>query len=238
MSLILEVQDLHAQYGKVEVLHGINLEIRSGEITALLGANGAGKTTTLRAISQMMVDTKGSIKLDGTVINDLPTAKIAHLGLGHVPDGRGTFLGLTTLENLRLGAHSRPSKKDLNKDIEQIYEYFPRLAERHSQQAGTLSGGEQQMLAIGRALMGKPKLLLLDEPSFGIAPLVVNDIFKILKRLNQDQGVSILIVEQNARLALDLADSAYLLETGRVVLHGPASEIKQNDAVRQAYLGV
>ena len=214
MSHLLEVRDLHARYGNTQVLHGLNLDVAEGQVTALLGANGAGKTTTLRALCQLMVQTTGSITLDGVALNSRNTEQIARLGVGHVPDGRGTFMALTTEENLRLGAFSRAS-----------------------QQAGTLSGGEQQMLAIGRALMGRPRLLLLDEPSFGLAPLVVKDIFAIMRRINQEQKVSILLVEQNAKLALDIADTAYLLETGRVVLHGPSSDMRSNDAVRRAYLG-
>ena len=237
MKTLLEVRDLHARYGNTQVLHGLNLDVAEGQVTALLGANGAGKTTTLRALCQLMVQTTGSIRLDGEVIDTRNTEQIARAGVGHVPDGRGTFMALTTEENLRLGAFSRPSRDGVADDMEKVYQYFPRLRERHAQQAGTLSGGEQQMLAIGRALMGRPRLLLLDEPSFGLAPLVVKDIFAIMRRINQEQGVSILLVEQNAKLALDIADTAYLLETGRVVLSGPSSDMRNNDAVRRAYLG-
>lgn len=237
MSQLLQARGLHARYGNVRVLHGIDLDVDTGKVTTLLGANGAGKTTTLRALCRLMVQTSGSVILAGERIDARSTEQIARLGVGHVPDGRGTFMGLSTEENLRLGVYSRASRVDAAQDMERIYDYFPRLAERCKQQAGTLSGGEQQMLAIGRALMGRPRLLLLDEPSFGLAPLVVKDIFKILRRINQEQGVSILLVEQNARLALELADTAYLLETGRVVLSGTAAEMKNNDAVRRAYLG-
>ena len=237
MKNLLEVRDLHARYGNTQVLHGLNLDVAEGQVTALLGANGAGKTTTLRALCQLMVQTTGSIRLDGQAIDTRNTEQIARAGVGHVPDGRGTFMALTTEENLRLGAFSRPSRDGMADDMEKVYQYFPRLRERHAQQAGTLSGGEQQMLAIGRALMGRPRLLLLDEPSFGLAPLVVKDIFAIMRRINQEQGVSILLVEQNAKLALDIADTAYLLETGRVVLSGPSSDMRNNDAVRRAYLG-
>jgi branched-chain amino acid transport system ATP-binding protein len=237
MKNLLEVRDLHARYGNTQVLHGLNLDVAEGQVTALLGANGAGKTTTLRALCQLMVQTTGSIRLDGQAIDTRNTEQIARAGVGHVPDGRGTFMALTTEENLRLGAFSRPSRDGMADDMEKVYQYFPRLRERHAQQAGTLSGGEQQMLAIGRALMGRPRLLLLDEPSFGLAPLVVKDIFAIMRRINQEQGVSILLVEQNAKLALDIADTAYLLETGRVVLNGPSSDMRNNDAVRRAYLG-
>jgi branched-chain amino acid transport system ATP-binding protein len=237
MSTLLEVRDLHARYGNTQVLHGLNLDVAEGQITAMLGANGAGKTTTLRALCQLMVQTTGSITLDGVALNSRNTEQIARLGVGHVPDGRGTFMALSTEENLRLGAFSRANREGLAEDMDKVYGYFPRLRERASQQAGTLSGGEQQMLAIGRALMGRPRLLLLDEPSFGLAPLVVKDIFAIMRRINQEQKVAILLVEQNAKLALDIADTAYLLETGRVVLHGPSSDMRSNDAVRRAYLG-
>ena len=237
MTNILEVRGLRAAYGPTRVLQGIDLDIADGEIVALLGANGAGKTTTLRALCQMMVATEGAISLAGQRIDGRSTEQIARLGVGHVPDGRGTFLGLTAEENLRLGAYARASRAGIDADMERIYGYFPRLKERHAQQAGTLSGGEQQMLAIGRALMGKPRLLLLDEPSFGLAPLIVKDIFAIMRRINQEERVSILLVEQNAKLALDMADRAYLLETGRIVLSGPSHEIRRDDAVRRAYLG-
>jgi branched-chain amino acid transport system ATP-binding protein len=234
---MLEARGLHARYGNTRVLHGIDLDVDEGKVTTLLGANGAGKTTTLRALCRLMVQTSGSVSLGGTRIDSLSTEQIARLGVGHVPDGRGTFLGLTTEENLRLGVYSRSSRTGAEQDMARVYGYFPRLAERSRQQAGTLSGGEQQMLAIGRALMGRPRLLLLDEPSFGLAPLVVKDIFAIMRRINQEEGVSILLVEQNASLALDLADTAYLLETGRVVLSGSADDLRNNDAVRRAYLG-
>ncbi len=237
MTHLLEVRDLHARYGKTQVLQGINLSVAEGQVTALLGANGAGKTTTLRALCQLMVQTTGTIELAGERLHGRSTEAIARLGVGHVPDGRGTFMALSTEANLRLGSFSRASSAGVAEDMARVYDYFPRLRERASQQAGTLSGGEQQMLAIGRALMGRPRLLLLDEPSFGLAPLVVKDIFAIMRRINQEQKVSILLVEQNARLALEMADTAYLLETGRVVLSGPSSEMRHNDAVRRAYLG-
>lgn len=234
---LLEVKGLHAAYGPSAVLHGIDLSLKQGSVTALLGANGAGKTTTLRALCQMMVTTRGEISFAGQRIDGRATERIAGMGIGHVPDGRGTFLGLTTEENLRLGAYGRKDKGAVAEDMELVYSYFPRLKERHAQQAGTLSGGEQQMLAIGRALMSRPRLLLLDEPSFGLAPLIVQDIFSIMRRINKEEKVSILLVEQNAELALDLADSAYLIETGRIVLSGNADEIRGNDAVRRVYLG-
>ena len=235
--MLLEVKNLHAAYGATSVLHGIDIHMREGSVTALLGANGAGKTTTLRALCQMMGSTTGSIELNGQRVDGKSTEDIARLGVAHVPDGRGTFQALTTEENLRLGAYSRRDKAAVAVDFEQVYSYFPRLKERRRQQAGTLSGGEQQMLAIGRALMLRPRLLLLDEPSFGLAPLIVKDIFQIMRRINQAQKVSILLVEQNASLALDIADSVYLMETGRMVLSGNPQDIRNNDAVRRTYLG-
>ncbi|EZP60185.1 ABC transporter ATP-binding protein [Delftia sp. RIT313] len=240
MPALLEIRGLHAAYGSVRVLDGIDMDLAEGRVTALLGANGAGKTTTLRAICRHLVDTRGEVRLAGERIDRHSTERIARQGVGHVPDGRGTFAQLSAEDNLRLGAQARPTRAaraDVGGDMERMFGYFPRLRERRTQQAGTLSGGEQQMLAIARALMGRPRLLLLDEPSFGLAPLVVRDIFGILRRINEEQGTTILLVEQNARLALELAHSAYLLETGRIVLHGPSEAMRRNDAVRQAYLG-
>jgi len=240
MPALLEIRGLHAAYGSVRVLDGIDMDLAEGRVTALLGANGAGKTTTLRAICRHLVDTRGEVRLAGERIDRHSTERIARQGVGHVPDGRGTFAQLSAEDNLRLGAQARPTRAaraDVGSDMERMFGYFPRLRERRTQQAGTLSGGEQQMLAIARALMGRPRLLLLDEPSFGLAPLVVRDIFGILRRINEEQGTTILLVEQNARLALELAHSAYLLETGRIVLHGPSEAMRRNDAVRQAYLG-
>ena len=236
MAALLKVSNLQASYGQTRVLHGMDFVIEEGSITALLGANGAGKTTTLRALCNM-VATVGEIYVDGTRIDAKATEDIVRLGIAHVPDGRGTFMNLSTEENLRVGAYVRRDKRAVELDFERIYAYFPRLKERRHQQAGTLSGGEQQMLAISRALMLRPKLLLLDEPSFGLAPLIVREIFDIMQRLNESDGVSIFLVEQNAAMALDLADRAYLIETGRVVLAGSAEEIKNNDAVRRSYLG-
>jgi branched-chain amino acid transport system ATP-binding protein len=210
--------------------------MEKGSITALLGANGAGKTTTLRALCAM-VKTQGEIRLEGERIDGRATEDIVRRGVAHVPDGRGTFLHLTTEENLRLGAYTRKDRAKVDADLERIYGYFPRLYERRRQQAGTLSGGEQQMLAISRALMLAPRLMLLDEPSFGLAPLLVRELFDILRRINRQEQVSLLVVEQNAAMALELADSAYLIETGRVVLAGTSAELQRNDAVRRAYLG-
>ena len=236
MAALLEVNELSAGYGSTPVLHGVALEVAEGGITTVLGANGAGKTTLLRALCGM-IKPVGQIRLQGKAINGRATEDIVRLGVAHVPDGRGTFLDLTTEENLKLGAYTRKDRKGVAEDFERVFAYFPRLEERRHQQAGTLSGGEQQMLAIARALMLRPRLLLLDEPSFGLAPLVVQDIFRIMRRINQEEGVSMLLVEQNATLALDLADHVYLLETGRVVVSGPSSVIRNDEAVRRSYLG-
>ena len=232
----LEVAGLEAFYGQTQALFGIDLGLEAGSITTILGANGAGKTTTLRAISAL-VRTRGRITFDGRRIEQLSPEAIARLGIAHVPDGRGTFLRLSVAENLQLGAHVRRDAAGIRADLERVQGYFPVLAERRRQQAGTLSGGEQQMLAIARALMLRPRLLLLDEPSFGLAPLVVREIFQILGRINREQGVGMLLVEQNAELALALAHHAYLLETGRVVRAGPAAELSADPTVRRAYLG-
>jgi branched-chain amino acid transport system ATP-binding protein len=234
--MLLEVKNLHAAYGQTRVLHGMDFAIEQGSITALLGANGAGKTTTLRAVCAM-VKTGGEIRFDGERIDGLATEDIVRLGVAHVPDGRGTFLNLSTEENLRLGAYTRRDRKAVDADLERVFGYFPRLRERRGQQAGTLSGGEQQMLAVSRALMLAPKLMLLDEPSFGLAPLLVRELFSILRDIRARQGVSMMLVEQNAAMALDLADHAYLIETGRVVLSGTADALKRDDSVRRSYLG-
>ena len=236
MAALLEVAKLHAAYGLTRVLHGIDFSMEEGTITTLLGANGAGKTTTLRALCGM-VKTQGEVRFAGQRIDSRATEDIVRLGIAHVPDGRGTFVNLTTEENLRLGAYVRKDRAHIDADLERIYGYFPRLKERREQQAGTLSGGEQQMLAVSRALMLRPKLMLLDEPSFGLAPLIVKELFGILRTVNQKEQVSMLVVEQNAAMALELADHAYVIETGRVVLSGTAAEIKSNDNVRRSYLG-
>jgi branched-chain amino acid transport system ATP-binding protein len=236
MVAILEARNLRAFYAEAEVLHGIDFALQDGGITTILGANGAGKTTTLRAVCGM-VRTQGEISFGSRRIDGRRTEDIARGGIAHVPDGRGTFLELTTEENLRLGAYSRQDRAGVARVLALVYGYFPRLQERLRQQAGTLSGGEQQMLAIGRALMLRPRLLLLDEPSFGLAPLVVREIFRIMRTINQEQKVSMLLVEQNATLALELADHAYLLEAGRVVMAGPSADIQKDPAVRRSYLG-
>jgi len=233
---ILEVKALTAFYGPIQALFGLDFTVAEGGATALLGANGAGKTTTLRAISGL-VRRGGDIRLRGKPIAGLSTEAIARLGVAHVPDGRGTFTDLTVDENLRLGAYLRSDRSAVRRDFDRVFSYFPRIAERRRQQAGTLSGGEQQMLAISRALLMSPALLMLDEPSFGLAPLVVAEIFRILAAINREEGVAMLIVEQNASLALDLADEAVLLETGRRAMGGPSAALRADDAVRRAYLG-
>jgi branched-chain amino acid transport system ATP-binding protein len=233
--MLLDVKGLKASYGPTHVLHGLDFQVEEGGVTTLLGANGAGKTTTLRAVCGM-VRAEGEIQLGGERISGQATESIARRGVAHVPDGRGTFMELTVEENFRLGAYIRRDT-DVRQDFERMWEWFPRLKQRWKQQAGTLSGGEQQMLAIARALLLRPKLLLLDEPSFGLAPLIVQDIFAILRRVRQESGVGILLVEQNAMLALELADRAYLLETGRIVMSGPAADIRQDEAIRRSYLG-
>ena len=236
MSKLLEVNKLCASYGATQVLYDVDFSLEAGHITAILGANGAGKTTTLRALCQI-VKTSGSIQFDGQQLVGKSTEAVVRMGVAHVPDGRGTFTGLSVEENLRLGAYVRGNKTEMMQDMERMFTRFPILKQRRNQQAGTLSGGEQQMLAISRALMLRPKLLLLDEPSFGLAPLIVAEIFRIMRSINKEDGVSMLLVEQNASLALDLADHAYLLETGRVALSGPSATIKNDESVRKAYLG-
>jgi branched-chain amino acid transport system ATP-binding protein len=234
---MLSLNNIEVIYdGVILVLKGVSLNVREGGITTLLGANGAGKTTTLRALCGM-VRLSGEIQFDGRSLLGRATEDIVRLGIAHVPEGRGTFVRMTVEENLQLGAMVRRDRVAISRDIEQVYAHFPRLKERRAQTAGTLSGGEQQMLAVGRALMLRPRLMLLDEPSFGLAPLIVEELFEILRRLNRELGVGMLIVEQNAALALDLADHAYLLETGHVVMAGPAREIGKDEAVRRSYLG-
>jgi len=234
--MILEVRGLRAFYGENQALYGLDFELAERGIVTLLGANGAGKTTTLRALCGM-VRFSGNITFDGKPLAGRPTEEIVRYGIAHVPEGRGTFTRMTVEENLQLGAMTRRGRAGIARDVEQVYAHFPRLEERRAQPAGTLSGGEQQMLAVGRALMLQPKLMLLDEPSFGLAPLIVEELFEILRRLNRQLGVAMLIVEQNAALALDLAEYAYLLETGRIVMAGPAQEVGKDEAVRRSYLG-
>jgi len=235
-SQLLEVRRLEAWYGPRQALFGLDFSLAPGSITTILGANGAGKTTTLRAVSQL-VRTRGEIRFMGARIDGKPAEDLVRKGIGHVPDGRGTFSALSVDDNLRLGAYTRKDREGVRADREALLERFPRLRERLKQQAGTLSGGEQQMLAICRALMLRPTLLLLDEPSFGLAPLIVQEIFEIMRRINREDRVSMLLVEQNAALALALADHAYLLETGRVVLSGPACAMRADASLRRFYLG-
>lgn len=236
MRPLLEVRNLSAFYGPSQALHGVSFGLMEGGITALLGANGAGKTTTLRAICNL-VRTEGDILFEGRSVAKHATEDIVRLGVAHVPEGRGTFTDLSVEENLRIAAYTRRDKAAVMQDLEGVLAYFPRLKERLTQQAGTLSGGEQQMLAISRALMLRPRLMLLDEPSFGLAPLIVQEIFRIMHRINQDSKVSMLLVEQNAALALDLADHAYVLETGRIVMSGDAQAVKGDEQIRKSYLG-
>jgi branched-chain amino acid transport system ATP-binding protein len=236
MPDLLEVKGLTAFYGATQVLFDVGFTLAKGQITAILGANGAGKTTTLRAVCQA-VRTGGSVMLDGQQMVGKSTESVVRLGVAHVPDGRGTFTALSVEDNLKLGAYVRRDRAEVALDIEKAYARFPRLRERRHQQAGTLSGGEQQMLAISRALMLRPRLLLLDEPSFGLAPLIVAEIFRIMRRINEEEKVSMLLVEQNASIALDVAHHAYLLETGRVAISGPSEQIRNDETVRRIYLG-
>jgi branched-chain amino acid transport system ATP-binding protein len=236
VGAILEVEKLEAFYGRTKALHGVSFAMEEGGITTVLGANGAGKTTTLRAISAM-VKTGGSIRFAGQPIEGKATEQIVAMGIAHVPEGRGTFVDLTVEENLRIGMYARRDKRNAGRDMDRVLELFPILGQRRKQNAGTLSGGEQQMLAVARALMLGPRLLLLDEPSLGLAPLVVREIFRILRTINEESRVSILLVEQNASLALDLADHVFLMETGRVVLAGTSDVLRRDDAIRRSYLG-
>ena len=236
MATLLEAKNVEAFYGATRVLKGIGFAVAEGGITTILGANGAGKTSTLRALSGLVRRT-GEIRFAGQRIDGYTTEKIAALGIAHVPDGRGTLVNMTVEENLRVGAYLRRDKQEVAQSMERMFGYFPRLRERRQQQAGTLSGGEQQMLAISRALMQRPKLLLMDEPSFGLAPLIIREIFEIMLKINRQEGVSILLVEQNVARALDLADHAWLLETGSTVMSGTAKELRDDEQIRRSYLG-
>jgi branched-chain amino acid transport system ATP-binding protein len=236
MSLV-EVEGLRAAYGQVRVLEGIDFSIDQGRRVAMLGPNGAGKTTVLRALSGM-VRTRGKVEFDGRSLAGKATADIARRGVAHVPEGRGTFPSLTVEENLRLGAYVRRDRAAVREDVRRCYGWFPRLEERRGLQAGSLSGGEQQMLAVARALMLRPRLLMLDEPSLGLAPIVTKELFRVLGEICDEQGVTVLVVEQNANLALDFADHAYVLESGRIALEGEADDIRGDDEVRRSYLGL
>lgn len=233
---MLKISDLHVSYGGINALRGINLEVPDGKIVTLIGANGAGKSTTLRTISGLVKASSGSVRYDGTELLGLPIYKVLELGIAMVPEGRRVFTNLTVLENLKVGAYLRKNKAEIEKDMQWVFELFPRLKEREWQLAGTLSGGEQQMLAVGRALMSRPKLMMMDEPSLGLAPLVVKGIFEIIKEINR-QGVTVLLIEQNANMALKTADIGYVLETGQITLSGSGAELLSNEAVKRAYLG-
>jgi branched-chain amino acid transport system ATP-binding protein len=237
VTALLEVEGLRASYGPVRALHGVDVTVEEGSVVAILGPNGAGKTTILRALCGM-VRTSGRIVLGGRSLAGLPAERIVRMGVAHVPEGRGTFAGLTVEENLRLGAWTRRDAAGVSADLERWYGVFPRLAERRAQPAASLSGGEQQMLAIARALLGRPRLLLLDEPSLGLAPLVTRELFDVLGQVKREQRTTMLLVEQNANLALELAEQAYVLEAGHTVLAGPAGRVKTDEHVRRAYLGV
>ena len=233
---LLEVQDIQVYYGMIQALKGVSFSVNEGEVIALIGANGAGKTTTLHTVTGLLRAKSGHIIYDGQDITKVPPHKIVTMGMAHVPEGRRVFANMTVLQNLKMGAFTRSDKNEIDATIEKVYKRFPRLKERQNQTAGTLSGGEQQMLAMGRALMSRPKLMMLDEPSMGLAPILVDQIFDIVKELNQS-GVTILLVEQNAQMALSIANRGYVLETGRIVLSSDADELLHNDAVKKAYLG-
>ena len=236
MSMLLEVKGLFAGYGGIPALHGLDFSLEEGGVTTLLGANGAGKTTTLRALCGM-IRARGDANFAGKRLIGMQTEDIVRLGIAHVPEGRGTFTRMSVEENLQLGAMTRRNGSDIKQDIERVYDHFPRLRQRRLQQAGTLSGGEQQMLAIGRALMSRPRILLLDEPSMGLAPILVDQIFSIVKDINK-QGTTILLVEQNALKALEIAHTGYVLQTGEIVFHDTAANLQRNEVVQRAYLGV
>ena len=232
---MLKVTDLTVNYGMIQAVKGISFEVKEGEIVALIGANGAGKTTTLQTVTGMIPSRTGTIEFAGTDITKVPAHRIVSMGLAHVPEGRRVFAQLTVLENLKMGAYTRKDKDGIEETLKEIYKRFPRLEERKSQLAGTLSGGEQQMLAMGRALMSRPKMIVMDEPSMGLSPLYVADIFKIIQDINAS-GTTVLLVEQNAKKALSIADQAYVLETGNIVLCGKASDLMNDDSVKKAYL--
>ena len=235
---LLEIKDLQVKYGVIPALKGVSFSVEEGEAVALIGANGAGKTTTLHAISGIVKKAGGTITFGGQDITNKPAHEIVGLGISQVQEGRGIFSNLTVLENIRMGAYLRKDAKGIEEDMRRVYRMFPRLEERKSQVAGTLSGGEQQMLAIGRALMARPKVLLLDEPSMGLSPLIVETIFRTIKRLNKEEGMTILLVEQNAQMALYAARRTYIMETGEIVRSGLSKELKNDDAIRKSYLGL
>jgi branched-chain amino acid transport system ATP-binding protein len=234
---MLEISNLHVKYGAIAALKGISLSVSQGQIVTMIGANGAGKSTLLRAVSGLIRVSEGSINFDGSEITNLPAHKVVKAGISHAPEGRMIFANLSVKENLEMGAYPRSNKSEVATDLERVFVLFPRLKERLKQSGGTLSGGEQQMLAIGRALMARPKMLLLDEPSLGIGPILVKAIFATIVEINKELGMTILLVEQNAHLALKIAHYGYVLETGHIILQGPASDIAKNEQVRKAYLG-
>ena len=233
---MLEIKDLEVYYGVIQAIKGISFEVNKGEVIALIGANGAGKTTILHTITGLLSPKKGSVMYEGTDITKIPAHKIVSLGMAHVPEGRRVFADLSVYENLKMGAYTRKDKNEVEETLERVYERFPRLKERKNQMAGTLSGGEQQMLAMGRALMSKPKIILMDEPSMGLSPILVNEIFDILQEVSKS-GTTVLLVEQNAKKALSIADRAYVLETGKIVLEGKAEDLLNDDSIKKAYLG-
>lgn len=233
---MLEIKDLEVYYGVIQAIKGISFEVNKGEVIALIGANGAGKTTILHTITGLLSPKKGSVIYEGTDITKIPAHKIVSLGMAHVPEGRRVFADLSVYENLKMGAYTRKDKNEVEETLEKVYERFPRLKERKNQMAGTLSGGEQQMLAMGRALMSKPKIILMDEPSMGLSPILVNEIFDIIQEVSKS-GTTVLLVEQNAKKALSIADRAYVLETGKIVLDGKAEDLLNDDSIKKAYLG-
>lgn len=233
---MLEVKDLQVYYGMIQAIKGVSFHVEQGEIIALIGANGAGKTTILHTVSGLLTPKKGNVIFEGTDITKIPGHKIVSMGMAHVPEGRRVFAQLSVLQNLKMGAYTRKDKNEIQQTLQTVFERFPRLEERQNQVAGTLSGGEQQMLAMGRALMSHPKIILMDEPSMGLSPIFVNEIFDIIQEVSKS-GTTVLLVEQNAKKALSIADRAYVLETGKIVLEGKASELMNDDSVRKAYLG-
>jgi branched-chain amino acid transport system ATP-binding protein len=233
---MLEIKDLEVYYGMIQAIKGISFQVNEGEVIALIGANGAGKTTTLHTISGLITPKKGTVLFEGKDITKVPAHKIVSAGMAHVPEGRRVFASLTVLQNLRMGAYTRNDKNEIEETLRMVYERFPRLEERKNQPAGTLSGGEQQMLAMGRALMSRPRIILMDEPSMGLSPIFVNEIFDIIKQVSAS-GTTVLLVEQNAKKALSIADWGYVLETGRIVLEGNAQDLLNNESVKKAYLG-
>ena len=233
---MLEIKDMEVYYGMIQAIKGISFEVNEGEVIALIGANGAGKTTTLQTITGMLQAKKGHIIFEGQDITKIPGHKIVSMGMAHVPEGRRVFARLSVLENLKMGAYTRKDKAEIAESLQKVYKSFPRLEERKNQPAGTLSGGEQQMLAMGRALMSKPRIILMDEPSMGLSPIFVEEIFNIIKEISAS-GTTVLLVEQNAKKALSIADRAYVLETGKIVLDGDAKELMNNDQIKKAYLG-